>query len=214
MLTKQQQIAEWARKKPQRSFVSLAHHIDKDWMLQAWRRVRKDGAVGVDNETAEEFAENLDERLEDLLNRAKSGRYQAPPVRRSYVPKGTGPEQRPIGIPTVEDKVLQRAVVMVLEPIYEQGLFGLLVWVSARSLAAWGTGSSVEGDPIDGGVLDSGRGCTKVLRSNRPRTVTGVSGSAGARWSDSTTDRQVVESRSVGIGPEMGTGRRQHRKGE
>ena len=89
-------------------------------MLQAWRRVRKDGAVGVDNETAEEFAENLDERLEDLLNRAKSGRYQAPPVRRSYVPKGTGPEQRPIGIPTVEDKVLQRAVVMVLEPIYEQ----------------------------------------------------------------------------------------------
>ena len=59
-------------------------------MLQAWRRVRKDGAVGVDNETAEEFAENLDERLEDLLNRAKSGRYQAPPVRRSYVPKGRG----------------------------------------------------------------------------------------------------------------------------
>ncbi len=89
-------------------------------MQEAWRQTRKDGAAGVDNESAEEFSEKLDERLEDLLSRALSGRYQAPPVRRSYVPKGTGAEKRPIGIPTLEDKVLQRAVVMLLEAIYEE----------------------------------------------------------------------------------------------
>ena len=88
-------------------------------MREAWSRTRKDGALGVDEETAEEFSRNLDERLEDLLNRALSGRYQAPPVRRGYVPKGKG-GKRPIGIPTLEDKVLQRAVVMLLEAIYEE----------------------------------------------------------------------------------------------
>ena|SRR5438552_5585089 len=58
--------------------------------------------------------------LQDLLNRAKSGLYRAPAVRRAHIPKGDGSSTRPIGIPTFEDKVLQRAVVMVLEPIYEQ----------------------------------------------------------------------------------------------
>jgi len=88
-------------------------------MREAWKRTRKDGALGVDEETAEEFSRNLDERLENLLNRARSGRYQAPPVRRGYVPKGRS-GKRPIGIPTLEDKVLQRAVVMLLEAIYEE----------------------------------------------------------------------------------------------
>ena len=60
------------------------------------------------------------DNLQSLLDRAKSGTYRAPPVRRVHIPKGTGNETRPIGIPTLEDKVLQRAVVMVLEPIYEQ----------------------------------------------------------------------------------------------
>jgi len=91
-------------------------------MREAWRQTRKDGALGVDQETAEEFSRNLDERLEDLLDRAQSGRYQAPPVRRSYVPKGKG-GKRPIGIPTLEDKVLQRAVVMLLEAIYEEDFY-------------------------------------------------------------------------------------------
>lgn len=91
-------------------------------MREAWRQTRKDGALGVDEETAEEFSRNLDERLEDLLNRALSGRYQAPPVRRSYVPKGKS-GKRPIGIPTLEDKVLQRAVVMLLEAIYEEDFY-------------------------------------------------------------------------------------------
>ena len=66
---------------------------------------------------------NLEGNLQSLLDRAKSGTYRAPPVRRVHIPKGTGDETRPIGIPTFEDKVLQRAVVMVLEPIYEQDFY-------------------------------------------------------------------------------------------
>jgi len=118
--TKCRRIAELAKEDPQRVFTSLAHFIDLDWLHEAHRRTRKDGATGVDRRTAEEYAQNLDENLRSLLNRAKSGRYRAPPVRRVRIPKGTAGETRPIGIPTFEDKVLQRAVAMVLECVYEQ----------------------------------------------------------------------------------------------
>jgi RNA-directed DNA polymerase len=118
--TKYQRIATLARTYPDRAFVSLAHHIDLDWLRAAYRRTRKDGAVGVDGVDAAAYAEALDDRLRDLLDRAKSGRYRAPPVKRVYIPKGDGQTLRPIGIPTFEDKVLQRAVSMVLEAVYEQ----------------------------------------------------------------------------------------------
>jgi RNA-directed DNA polymerase len=118
--TKQQRIAELAKQAPQMGFTSLAHHIDLGWLYEAYRRTRRDGATGVDGQTAANYAENLRDNLQSLLERAKSGAYRAPPVRRVHIPKGTGPETRPIGIPTLEDKVLQRAVVMVLEAVYEQ----------------------------------------------------------------------------------------------
>lgn len=76
--------------------------------------------MGVDKQTASEYEKNLGGNLRSLLERAKSGSYFAPPVRRVEIPKGTGKETRPIGIPTFEDKVLQRTVCMVLEPVYEQ----------------------------------------------------------------------------------------------
>lgn len=120
MSTGCQRIAELARQAPQMSFTSLAHHIDLGLLYEAYQRTRKDGAVGVDGQTAEDYAVNLMDNLQSLLDRAKSGAYQAPPVRRVHIPKGTGNETRPIGIPTFEDKVLQRAVVMVLEAVYEQ----------------------------------------------------------------------------------------------
>jgi group II intron reverse transcriptase/maturase len=104
-------------------FTSLNHHIDLEWLHEAYERTRKDGAVGVDGQTAEAYAANLQENLQSLLDRAKTGTYQAPPVRRVHIPKGTGGDTRPIGIPTFEDKVLQRAVVMVLEAIYEQDFY-------------------------------------------------------------------------------------------
>jgi group II intron reverse transcriptase/maturase len=119
--TKQQRIATLAKQMPKASLNTLAHHIDVEWLKEAYERTRKDGATGVDGQTAEEYAANLEGNLQTLLNRAKGGdHYRAPPVRRVFIPKGDGRKLRPLGIPTFEDKVLQRAVVMALEPIYEQ----------------------------------------------------------------------------------------------
>ncbi|NIM50855.1 MAG: group II intron reverse transcriptase/maturase [Gemmatimonadales bacterium] len=118
--TKRQRIAMLARRSPQTSFTTLAHNIDLEWLEAAYHQVRKDGAPGVDQETAASYSVNLGANLQSLLDRAKSGQYKAPPVRRVHIPKGKGGKTRPIGIPTFEDKVLQRAVAMVLESIYEQ----------------------------------------------------------------------------------------------
>ena len=118
--TKLERIAQQAREMPKAALTTLAHHIDIDWLREAYRRTRKDGATGIDWQTADEYARNLDHNLRSLLERAKSGSYVAPPVRRVHIPKGDGSQTRPIGIPTFEDKVLQRAVAMVLEAVYEQ----------------------------------------------------------------------------------------------
>jgi group II intron reverse transcriptase/maturase len=118
--TRLQRIAEAARRHPERAFTTLAHHIDIDWLREAYRRTRKSGATGIDGRTAAEYVTNMEDNLRSLLDRLKSGTYRAPPVRRVHIPKGDGKQTRPIGIPTFEDKVLQRAVAMLLEAIYEQ----------------------------------------------------------------------------------------------
>lgn len=98
---------------------SLNHHLDEEWLRYAYELTRKDAAVGIDGQTAQDYAVHLEKNLRDLLERIKSGRYQAPPVRRVEIPKADG-SKRPLGIPTFEDKVAQRAIVLLLEPIYEQ----------------------------------------------------------------------------------------------
>jgi group II intron reverse transcriptase/maturase len=102
------------------SFTSLNHYLDVDWLREAYRRLRKASAPGYDGQTVADYGKDLESNLQSLLDRAKSGTYFAPPVRRVHIPKGTGNETRPIGIPATEDKLLQRAVGMLLEPIYEQ----------------------------------------------------------------------------------------------
>jgi len=119
--TKLQRIAELARKAPMMAIRTLAHHIDVEFLRVAYQQTRKDGAVGVDEQTAANYAANLERNLQSLLDRAKSGdHYRAPPVRRVHIPKGDGSKTRPIGIPTFEDKILQKAIAMVLEAVYEQ----------------------------------------------------------------------------------------------
>lgn len=117
--TKQERIAELARRYPDTPSTTLAHHVDPDWMREAFARTRKDGAVGVDGMTADTYEADLDANLGTLIDRMKSGMYRAPPVRRVHIPKGDGSQTRPIGIPTFEDKVAQRAIAMLIEPIYE-----------------------------------------------------------------------------------------------
>ncbi len=147
--TKQQWIAAQAKEHLERVFTSLHHVIDRDWMHEAYRRTRKDGAAGVDGVTAADYETDVEANLESLLDRIKAGSYYAPPVRRHYIPKADG-KKRPLGIPTLEDKVAQRAILMLLEPIYEAAFlpcsYGFRPGRSAHdALAALRAGITEEG---------------------------------------------------------------------
>jgi len=117
--TKLQRIAEQAIQYPEMQFTTLAHLLDQDLLREAFRRTNKSSAPGCDGVTAAEYVEHLDDNLRDLHERLRSGRYIPPPVERTWLPKDDG-SQRPIGKPTFEDKIVQRAVSMLLEEIYEQ----------------------------------------------------------------------------------------------
>ena len=117
--TRVDKIASIARKYHDRALSPLAHHMDITWLREAHKRTRRDGATGIDGRNMAQYEEHLEENLLALLDRAKSGRYRAPAVRRVHIPKEDG-RMRPIGVPTVEDKILQRAVTMILEAVYEQ----------------------------------------------------------------------------------------------
>jgi len=108
-----------AKKHAGSPLTTLSHHLDLLWMREAYGRVRRDSAPGVDGQTVADYGENLDANLTSLLDRAKSGTCRAPLVRRVHIPKSET-ETRPIGLPTVENTVLERAVAMLLEPVYEQ----------------------------------------------------------------------------------------------
>jgi retron-type reverse transcriptase len=157
--TKQKRIAALAKQSPEMAFTSLAYLMDIDWLKEAYRRTRKDGAVGVDGVTAEEYEQDLEGNLHSLLDRAKSGTYQAPPVRRVHIPKGgSSTETRPLGIPTLEDKILQRAIVMLLEPIYEQDFldcsYGFRPGRSAHQALESFRDQTMTGRPKGGWVLE------------------------------------------------------------
>lgn len=117
MSTSLLRLAVLGRKHPQQCFTTLNQYLTGDLLRTAFHQTRKDGAVGIDGQTAAAYELELEGNLESLLRRAKDGSYVAPPVKRGYVPKGNG--LRPIGIPTFEDKVLQRAIVQILERLYE-----------------------------------------------------------------------------------------------
>jgi RNA-directed DNA polymerase len=122
VLTRQQHIATLAKKHAESALSTLSHHMDMLWMQEAFKNLNVKSAIGVDNQSVADYGKNLDENLADLLERVKSGSYQAPAVKRTYVPKDEK-EKRPIGIPTTENKVLERAVLMLLEPIYENDFY-------------------------------------------------------------------------------------------
>jgi len=117
--TRLTRIAELARKHRGEALKTLSHHIDVEFLKEAFHQTRKDGATGIDHQTAEEYGKDLEKNLESLKERFKSRTYWAPPVLRTYIPKADG-TKRPLGIPTFEDKVLQVGVAMVLKAIYEE----------------------------------------------------------------------------------------------
>ena len=121
--TRLHRVATLAREAPNMVLTTLAHNIDMSFMREAYRYTNKGGAVGIDGQTASEFDSCMDDNLRELLGQFKSGKYRAPAVKRVYIPKAGGEQLRPIGIPTLKVKVLQRAVSLILEAIYEQDFF-------------------------------------------------------------------------------------------
>lgn len=119
MSTKLDGIANKARKDKKAAFTSLAHIITPDFLKETWKMMNRKGASGVDGETTKEFESDLDERVKDIWKSMKEKRYRAPPVRRVEIPKSKG-KTRPLGIPTVQDRLVQRSVARILEAIYEQ----------------------------------------------------------------------------------------------
>ena len=111
-----QKVVERARQEPEGRFHSLAHLIDVSALEAAYRRIRKDAAVGVDGVTKDDYEQGLAGNLQDLHERLKSKRYRHQPIRRVHIPKDGG-GRRPIGISALEDKIVQGAVRDVLEAI-------------------------------------------------------------------------------------------------
>ena len=124
MPSARERIGEVARRDKKVRFTTLMHHVyDLDTLRGAYFGLKRDAAPGVDGETWREYGEQLEENLKDLSERLKRGAYRAKPVRRVLIPKPDGGE-RPLGVTTLEDKIVQRATVEVLNQIYEADFLG------------------------------------------------------------------------------------------
>ena len=119
MSTDISRIAELAKEDPKRQFFSIAHLITNEKLCEAFRSLRKNASAGIDGVTYERYGTNVEENIRQLHQRLKEGKYRAQPLRRVYIPKEDG-KQRPISIPALEDKIVQKAVVVLLNAIYEQ----------------------------------------------------------------------------------------------
>ena len=115
-------------------FTTLWHHVyNIDHLRKSYFMLKRDAAAGIDGETWRHYGEKLEENLQDLSARLKRGAYRAKPVKRAYIPKPDG-RQRPLGVTVLEDKIVQRATVEVLNAIY--GLCRFLVWFSSGAQPA------------------------------------------------------------------------------
>jgi len=116
-------IRQAVRQHPSQRLTALCHHLTVDCLREAYFALKRDAAPGVDGVTWEEYGQDLELRLQDLHRRVHQGTYRAQPVRRRYIAKASGGE-RPLGVSALEDKVVQRAVVAILNQIYEEAFLG------------------------------------------------------------------------------------------
>jgi retron-type reverse transcriptase len=112
-------ISERARKEPKFQFTSLAHLLNEGFLKECYFDLGRDRAGGIDGVSWKEYGENLDENVSNLVSRLKAKRYRPLPAKRIYVPKNEH-EKRPLGLPALEDKIVQKAIARILEAIYEQ----------------------------------------------------------------------------------------------
>src|SRR5260221_1930842 len=117
-----ERVREAARKDKRKKFTALLHHLTRERLEAAYRRLKRDAAPGVDGIGWSEYGEGLREKLDDLLNRIHRGAYRAKPSRRTYIPKGDG-GKRPLGITTIADKIAQSDIAAILDAIYDADFF-------------------------------------------------------------------------------------------
>ena len=108
-----------AKQAAQTRFTALLHHVDEDALRRAFRRQKRQASAGVDGITVAKYEERLTDNLRELCGRVHTGRYRPQPVRRVYIPKADG-GKRPLGVPALEDKIVQSAVAEVLSAVYEK----------------------------------------------------------------------------------------------
>jgi RNA-directed DNA polymerase len=120
-----ERVRQVAERDKQVRFTTLLHHVyNVEHLRRAYHALKREAAPGIDGETGQHYGEALEENLADLSGRLARGAYRAKPVRRAYIAKADGRQQRPLGIPTLEDKLVQRATVDVLNAIYETDFLG------------------------------------------------------------------------------------------
>ena len=132
-----ERVRQAAKQDRKQQFTALLHHVyDVERLRAAYSAVKRDAAAGVDGETWQHYGTDLETNLQDLSERLKRGAYRAKPVRRAYIPKADG-RQRPLGVPTLEDKIVQRAVVAVLSAIYDTDFLGFSYGFRRSAAPIW-----------------------------------------------------------------------------
>lgn len=185
-------VRKVARERRQERFTTLLHHVTIDLLRQSYLHLQKKAAPGVDGVTWRQYEEGLEGRLADLKDRIHRGAYRAQASRRIYIPKADGRE-RPIGIAALEDKIVQQAVVTILNQIYEVDFRAIQLRVSTGAQPASGAGRAECGDSAEAGELDSGRGHSRLFRPDEPRMDDAICPTPGRRPADSAPDPEVVE---------------------
>lgn len=158
-----QGVREKARKSKQERFTALLHHVTPELLRESFQALKRKAAPGVEGVTWNEYATGLEDRLKDLHGRVHRGAYQAQPSKRHWIPKGIG-QQRPLGIAGVEDKIVQPAVVTVLNAIYEEDFRAFSYGFSTGTRAAYGAGRAVCGNQAEEGELDTRPGFKELFR--------------------------------------------------
>ncbi len=159
-----ERVRQAAKKDKKVRFTALLHHIyNLDTLRMAYFSLKKEAAPGVDGETWRHYGEELESKLRDLSEKLKQGAYRAKPVRRVYIPKADG-RQRPLGVTALEDKIVQRAAVEVLNAIYETDFLGIFVRIPAGTQPASGAGCALCRTADEKSELGARRGHSRVLR--------------------------------------------------
>jgi RNA-directed DNA polymerase len=116
-------VRQAAKERKQEKFTALLHHLTIDLLRESFQSIKRNAAAGVDGVTWKQYEQGVEERLRDLHDRVHRGAYRAQPSRRVYIPKADG-RQRPLGVAALEDKIVQQAVVRILNQIYEEDFLG------------------------------------------------------------------------------------------